>query len=162
MNNFEEFQSPQVISVSTIRRDTGQDSYFLPKIQLQPTVDIVNGILLRSACIQSSCIVPQFYSVLDTVCNVSDTTSLCDHVDPTVDKSEILGFYFRIANLGARTQSSAQYSLNLTQPQRLVGLFLVNFGDVILQDERRTVVKLVSKNSGESMGKKLNYTGTHL
>jgi hypothetical protein len=148
INNFEEFGNPLVYWVSTTLKDEGIGSFYVPSVQLRSDTESVNGIALRAACIQGSCIVPQLFSLVDKVCMAEDTKQICNNVTASVGNEKLLGLYFKLANLGTHNQPAANFTLVLSNKQKLVRLYSVTFGETVFEDLVKTVVRLSAVEAG--------------
>lgn len=159
INNFDLAGVPLSLSITTILRNQGIDSFYVSSVQLHADIDSVNGIILRMACIQGACLFPKLYSVLDKVCLVGETKQMCSPKLENTDPNKVLGLYIRLANLGARSQPNSTYTLNLPKSQKLVKLFKVVFGTTVLDESKRTVVQLAKNEKNMTEATLVKITG---
>jgi hypothetical protein len=161
INSFEDVGNPLVYWVSTTLRDEGIGSFFVPSIQLRSDVEYTKGIVLRAACNQGSCLSAELMSLVDKVCLSEDTKQICNKVSAGVGNENLLGLYFKLANLGTHNQPASTFTLVLSNKQKMIKLFMVTFGDTVIEDNSKRVVKLAPGAAGTYEISELIITGMH-
>ena len=127
INNLDSSKNVLGISLNTVPRGPSMANMFVPITQLQNDATVVKDIVIRAACIQSGCVLPELYSLATNVCLVKTTAPLCSKDDVRFLKDRLYGLSFSLLNIGLRTNSASRYSVALQASARLVMLASVNF-----------------------------------
>lgn len=153
---------PLVYWMTTTMIDAGIGSYYVSKIQLRSDTQYSNAVILRAACIQSSCVQVDMLALVDKVCVANDTKHMCDRVSGGVGNDGLYGLYLKLTNLGMHGQPASKFKLVLSNKQKMIKLFMVTFGDTVMQDESKTIVKLAPGVTGTYDTSELIITGMHI
>lgn len=127
INNLDSGNNRLGISLDTVPRGPSMANMFVPITQLQNEGTLVKDVLIRAACIQSGCVLPEFYSLVTNICLVKATAPLCSKDSLNFIAQRVYGLSFSLLNIGLRTHAASRYSIILQESARLVKLAIVNF-----------------------------------
>lgn len=127
LNNLDSDVKRLGISFNSIARESPGIPLFVPTTVLSPQAVLAKDLVLRSSCIQTGCLQPEFFQLASNICQIRAAAKLCAGITSSSQRATVKGLSFRIANIGLKSQPRTSFALTLQSSAKLLLLAKVDY-----------------------------------